>query len=694
MTLRAFIVGIVGIVIIGAICFFNDAVLYQNLLIGFHMPMSVFGMLVPAMLLFNPCLSLLHRTTGLKFLRPFNHKELCLIFALILPTCAIPYCSFMRLMPRAAMLPHHYAKTMPSWKILQEDGKTYKPATDYLPQQMLADPDVNNGDALNAMIQGLPKADGSLFLNPASIPWAAWKRPIMFWVPLFGLFWIALTGLAFVCHRQWSQNEHLPYPVVQFANSMFPTETGGISGLFRNKMFWVAMVFVFALHLNNFLFVYHTDKMIPVERVFNFTPLLKLFPTFMRGGGWILLFIRLYFCIIAIAYLLPTDVSFAVGLAPFIFYYCFGVMSNFGLTPRAGATYGARIDSGMLLGSYVGFFAILLYTGRHYYLSSLKGAFGFGNVQETGKSSIWGMRVFLLGFAVLMIDLCMLGLDWQIALLFLIISMICFLVLGRIIAETGMFYLSPGVYPGVLLIGIMGEQALGPTTMVILFSLTTLLFMDVRETYMPYIVNAVKFAENGGRKYFKYSTALLVAMIVMLAVSVPAAIYFSYDQGMNWRDGFATSTIPRESINSMLKARNNLLAQGNLELSESVKGFDRFSIMKPNQNFLIAFASTFIGVILFSVCRLHFPSWPLHPVVFCMWPNYCAYMTCWCFIIGGIIKVVVMKFGGSRCYQKLKPVMFGMIAGDMFSGLFIVATGMLYYFITGEAPKPYYVLPA
>ncbi|MBR4371527.1 MAG: hypothetical protein IKS92_10805, partial [Victivallales bacterium] len=227
MTLRAFIVGIIGIIIIGAICFFNDAVLYQNLLIGFHMPMSVFGMLIPAMLLFNPCMSLLHHLTGLKFLKPFNHKELCLIFALILPTCAIPYCSFMRLMPRAAMLPHHYAKTMPSWKILQDDGKTYKPATDYLPQQMLADPDVNNGDALNAMIQGLPKADGSLFLNPASIPWAAWKRPIMFWVPLFGLFWIALTGLAFVCHRQWSQNEHLPYPVVQFANSMFPTETGG-----------------------------------------------------------------------------------------------------------------------------------------------------------------------------------------------------------------------------------------------------------------------------------------------------------------------------------------------------------------------------------------------------------------------------------------------------------------------------------
>ena len=84
--------------------------------------------------------------------------------------------------------------------------------------------------------------------------------------------------------------------------------------------------------------------------------------------------------------------------------------------------------------------------------------------------------------------------------------------MGRIIAETGMFYLSPGVYPGVLLIGIMGEQALGPTTMVILFSLTTLLFMDVRETYMPYIVNAVKFAENGGRKYFKYSTALLITL--------------------------------------------------------------------------------------------------------------------------------------------------------------------------------------
>ena len=53
-----------------------------------------------------------------------------------------------------------------------------------------------------------------------------------------------------------------------------------------------------------------------------------------------------------------------------------------------------------------------------------------------------------------------------------------------------------------------------------------------------------------------------------------------------------------------------------------------------------------------------------------------------------------MKFGGSRCYQAIKPFMFGMIAGDMFAGLFIVATGMIYYFVTGEAPKPYYVLPA
>ncbi|NLG14325.1 MAG: hypothetical protein GX561_09000 [Lentisphaerae bacterium] len=692
MTLRAFIVGLLTIIFIGAFCFFNDAVLYQNLLIGFHMPMSLFGMLIPLVILVNPCLVLLYKHTRIRLFRPFSGKELCLIFALVLPTCAIPYCSFMRLLPRAAMLPHHYVKTTPSWKLKQEDG-SYLPVTELIPKAMLADPDVADGEALNGFVQGLAKPEGANHVRFRDIPWSAWRQTLIFWILLFGLLWLALTGLAFVCHRQWSQNEHLPYPVVQFAQSLFPDEKGSLNSIFKNKLFWISFVIIFVIHINNTLHQYHSDILIPVQRVFNFTPFRVLFPTMLRGGGWAMFWIRLYFSFIAIAYLLPSDVSFGVGLGPFVAYYIMGVMIKFGLSPYAGGAYSPKIHSGMILGGYIGFFATMMYTGRHYYWSVLKSSLGFGVHQETGSLAVWGMRLFFLAAIGLIISMCAIGLDWQLTVLFAILIFICYLVLGRIIAETGMFYLSPGVYPCVILIALMGEQSFGPVTLVIMFILTTLLFSDTRETYMPYIVNAVKFVDLGGRDYRRYSKALLVAMCVSLLVAVPAGIYFSYDGGTNWRDGFATSSVPRGSINSMLSIRTSLQAQGILEQAESVSGFARFANMKPNKQFLITFGIAFLGVLLFSAGRLRYSSWPIHPILFCAWPNYAAYMTCWSFVIGGIIKVLVTRFGGSKSYQRIKPLMFGMIAGDMLAGLVIIASGFIYYLVTNESPKPYYVLP-
>jgi hypothetical protein len=143
----------------------------------------------------------------------------------------------------------------------------------------------------------------------------------------------------------------------------------------------------------------------------------------------------------------------------------------------------------------------------------------------------------------------------------------------------------------------------------------------------------------------------------------------------------------------MLSIRTSLQAQGILEQAESVSGFARFANMKPNKQFLITFGIAFLGVLLFSAGRLRYSSWQIHPILFCAWPNYAAYMTCWSFVIGGIIKVLVTRFGGSKSYQRIKPLMFGMIAGDMLAGLVIIASGFIYYLVTNESPKPYYVLP-
>ena len=63
------------------------------------------------------------------------------------------------------------------------------------------------------------------------------------------------------------------------------------------------------------------------------------------------------------------------------------------------------------------------------------------------------------------------------------------------------------------------------------------------------------------------------------------------------------------------------------------------------------------------------------------------------FLLGWIIKVGVTKFGGGRSYQRLKPFMIGIIAGELLGGLLFMAVGAIYYAATGLFPVKYHVFP-
>ena len=51
------------------------------------------------------------------------------------------------------------------------------------------------------------------------------------------------------------------------------------------------------------------------------------------------------------------------------------------------------------------------------------------------------------------------------------------------------------------------------------------------------------------------------------------------------------------------------------------------------------------------------------------------------------------KYGGARSYGRLKPVMLGLIAGDMLAQLAITGTCAVYSLSAGNPPRAYWVLP-
>jgi hypothetical protein len=52
----------------------------------------------------------------------------------------------------------------------------------------------------------------------------------------------------------------------------------------------------------------------------------------------------------------------------------------------------------------------------------------------------------------------------------------------------------------------------------------------------------------------------------------------------------------------------------------------------------------------------------------------------------------VTKYGGMGLYQRLKPLMFGLIAGDMLGGVTASAIGAAYYFATGKPPVYFQIM--
>ena len=224
MTWRAVLAGLLAGTFVCAFCYFNDAVMHQTMFVGSIMPISVYGGLILFVLLINP---LLRRWA-------FSAGELTVALALTLVMCGIPGAGLMRSGTAAMMMPWHWERSNPGWRAAR--------IVETAPSQMLASPG-NQKDALNGFVKGL--GNGREFPSLSAVPWRDWGRTLAFWLPLALLLWIGLIGLALVVHRQWSEHEHLRYPLAEFSNALLPEPGKRWANVFGDRLFWIGLGLVF-----------------------------------------------------------------------------------------------------------------------------------------------------------------------------------------------------------------------------------------------------------------------------------------------------------------------------------------------------------------------------------------------------------------------------------------------------------------
>ncbi|NLB64979.1 MAG: hypothetical protein GX803_00710 [Lentisphaerae bacterium] len=682
MTFRAVILGLLGAAFVCSYTYFNDWIMRQTMFVGNFMPISVYGLLVLFLALIYPLWRKIKRGGGLK------RGELAVILVLTLVSCAIPGSNLLRLFTPALVMPHRYERTEPGWKQQQ--------VMDLVPEGMLVDISADESTVLDGYTRGLKEASDKLSLR--EIPWRAWRGPLVFWVPIILSLWIALVSLAVVVHRQWADHEHLPYPIVTFTKSLLPEDDGRPSPVFSNALFWIGLAAVLGIHFYNYMNLWFPRVLFgTIPLGVDFSSLADLSDTFLQGGGRELLDkFTIFFTVVAVAYFLPKEVSLSLGIGPFIWIFIAGLFATYGVGVggwQGTWPFGLQMDAMMIMGAYFGMLAVLLFTGRQYYWAVFRRAIGLRTEDEIESAAVWGGRFFFAGMAFFTVYVAMMmGLDWMMALLFGLGCVAVYLVMGRLLAETGLFFIVVTGTPATLLWALFGARALGPGTLFLMFMMCLILFYDTREALMPYVVNGLKLADDCNAKVGRTAFWAVIALMVGLGVGIPTTLYYQYEKGVDvslWKIEQA-----KRPFNETISIMQRLDAQGQLEEAGQATGLARFKEMAPHRNGLIAFVVAAGLVIGFSAMRLRFTNWPLHPVMFLVWSTYAGDSFAQSFLVGWFIKVAITRLGGAGVYQKGKPLMFGLIAGEMLGGMLPMIVSLIYFLATGGTiPKPFSIMP-
>ena len=533
------------------------------------------------------------------------------------------------------------------------------------------------------MTQGLPVGDETLPLSET--PVRDWLPALAFWVPLVLLFTLAILMLQLIVHRQWSHHEQLNYPIAAVATSLLQRTSNSLfSDIFHNRLFWFGLAPILLLHLLNYAAVWFPGWVPFVTLHWGQWDVVQhLFPQVHQAGGASALgFGDLYFAVIGLAFFISSEVSFSMGIVGFVV-----VLLNLGYYSQTGTTTDLASARS---GAYIGYALILLYTGRTYYWAVARKAIGLGGGAGGDHAEpVWAARLFLLAFAGFTAVLVgAFGLDWFVALAYALTLMVFFLVFTRVVCEAGVPFLQAGWQPAQLLANTLGLSALGAAPLVMIYYLGVILSQDPRECLMPFAANAFKMAENTGVKRLRLAGVGFVVIAVALGVGLLATCWGMYNFGST-KDSWAQMVVGI-NVGEAARGVNTLVETGQYASTTAASGLEKIPLIADNVGKgkeLGWIAVGLVAVVVFSLIRFRWAGFYLHPIIFLVWDTYPANRVWMSFFIGWIAKELVVRFGGGRVYQNLKPLFIGLIMGELLAVAVTLSVGWIYHLTTGLMPK-------
>lgn len=682
------LIGFLGAIFIASGGFINDCVLgLESFTNGQLLPIVVIGMLILFVLILNPLIGKVNSAFAL------GARELAVIVLLWSASCSIPGRGLLEQFTHTMIMPFHWNRVTTGW---QNNN-----LLSYAPPEMLATvTDENYEETVGGYIMGAQKNPEekpgfaeSFSAAVLRVPWRAWKQPLNTWMPLVLLSALASACMALITYKQWSAHEFLSFPIASFNASLINHTSGTLlPAICRSNLFWTGLMLLLVIRVNNGLCVWYPDYYIPVKLQWSLAPFSKVWPSLFRVQyGSDLLRLSVFPLVVAFAFFLSTEIAFTLGISQICWVLFALPLVTIGMnlsTDWIGGWQGWQ-----RAGSYIAMFAMLLYTGRHYYCYLLKRSFLPMGKDTHDKMNIWCMRILMVTYVAMIAISCSIGLELPFSIITISLSLLTSVVVSRISAETGLFFIQPRWTIFGLLIAGLGSYLFPPAAIVTCGLVCVMLCIDQCMAFMPFVTNGLKLCDSSGVKPDKAASMTFLMYVIATCIAVAAILVAVYEFGMPTGMDWPFKRIPTMPFRPALTEVMNLKALGLLEEANALSWWQRLGGFQPKENFVGAFVFGIVAVFIFSFLRLRIPKWPLHPVLFLLWATYPMSTTANSFLLGWFIKKCVVRFGGIGMARDLKPLMIGVIAGEILAAVVFMIVGFIYYLNTGNIPLPYRWFP-
>lgn len=614
----------------------NNFILRLGYISDSYLPIGAVFILLVLVLAVNPALRKLRPRWAL------SRRQLAIILGMMLVASVLPGQGLLRYLPGLAGT---CVKVNASQQLAEVYCEIELPPSLFPDRIGFGEPTPASEPLIGELLPGQP------------IPWAAWLRPLLAWGSFLLFYGLMMIGLSMVVLPQWRHNERLAFPLLEVQTSYIetPPEGRALAPLFRTRAFWSGCALVFVLYLLYGANIYFPGRVPAVSlswdlgRCFTEEPLCYL--------PWPIYRSKIYFLFVAIAFFMPTRISFSIWFIE-LAYAAYVVIGKAYFPPFHWGTVSDHRSGAMLVLT-----AVILWLGRQRWARVARAVLRRPETDADRQDRRAGL-IFAAGIVGTAGWFLWAGAEPLWALLLASTGFVVCLLITRLVAETGMpsmrmYDCAPHMWMGMAPASWVGGASvfLGGVASIVFHSGSRVNGMTMA-THAFALEEEATGARESRRQPLR-AGLLLAVLLTGLCIGGAAHLYLNCHHSVTL-DG-VESPISPIGVSSLNGTHQLLLSWQRGQLPHA-------PYKRPMH---ILFGAGFAGLLQWACITM--PKWPLHPIGILMACTYYGNFAWSSIFLGWLIKILLLRYGGSRLYRGAKPFFLGLIAGEVFATAFWAA---------------------